>query len=242
MITHAGCSCGLGPTRRGILQGGLATTVLAASAHSAMAQGAGSPTAAGVRAIDTHAHYFPQSYLDLVAGEGPRFKYEVVTTDDTFMIKSPVFSPGPLSKKFIDIQQRLADMDAQGVGVHALSLTAPMLYWADADRRRQAHAELLPRQSARQPDRHRDRRLPPDLRRGARPPSQSAGQPAACGRRAADPDRPHRPRLEGSERGQAPCASAEQLSAPLHLRHHLAFEADPGIRDLPGRRRPGDDR
>ncbi len=133
MITHAGCSCGLGPTRRGILQGGLATTVLAASAHSAMAQGAGSRTAAGVRAIDTHAHYFPQSYLDLVAGEGPRFKYEVVTTDDTFMIKSPVFSPGPLSKKFIDIQQRLADMDAQGVGVHALSLTAPMLYWADAD-------------------------------------------------------------------------------------------------------------
>src|SRR6266568_3271880 len=122
-----------GPTRRGILQGGLATTVLAASAHSAMAQGAGSPTAAGVRAIDTHAHYFPQSYLDLVAGEGPRFKYEVVTTDDTFMIKSPVFSPGPLPKKFIDIQQRLADMDAQGVGVHALSLTAPMLYWADAD-------------------------------------------------------------------------------------------------------------
>src|SRR5260370_17894688 len=133
MITHAGCSCGLGPTRRGILQGGLDTTVLAASAHSAMAQGAGAPTAAGVRAIDTHAHYFPQSYLDLVAGEGPRFKYEVVTTDDTFMIKSPVFSPGPLPKKFIDIQQRLADMDAQGVSVHALSLTAPMLYWADAD-------------------------------------------------------------------------------------------------------------
>ena len=133
MITHAGCSCGLGPTRRGILQGGLATTVLAASAGSAMAQGAAAPTAAGVRAIDTHPHYFPQSYLDLVAGEGPRFKYEVVTTDDTFMIKSPVFSPGPLPKKFIDIQQRLADMDAQGVGVHALSLTAPMLYWADAD-------------------------------------------------------------------------------------------------------------
>ena len=60
--------------------------------------------------------------------------------------------------------------------------------------------------------------------------------------RRAAADRPRRPRLEGPERGQAPCASAEQLSAPLHLRHHLAFEADPGIRDLPGRRRPGDDR
>ena len=133
MITHAGCSRGPGPTRRRILQGGLATTVLAAGAHSAMAQGAGAPVAAGVRAVDTHAHYFPQSYLDLVASEGPRFKYEVVTTDDTFMIKSPVFSPGPLPKKFIHIKQRLADMDAQGVSVHALSLTAPMIYWADAD-------------------------------------------------------------------------------------------------------------
>src|SRR5260370_1534047 len=133
VITHAGCSCGLGPTRRGILQGGLATSVLAARARSAMAQGAAAPTAAGVRAIDTHAHYFPQSYLDLVAGEGPRFKYEVVTTEDTFMIKSPVFSPGPLPKKFIAIKQRLADIEAQRAGVHALSLTAPMLYCADAD-------------------------------------------------------------------------------------------------------------
>ncbi len=127
------CSCHRGPTRRSVLHGGLATTLLAAGAPSAMAQGVGSPAPAGVRAVDTHAHYFPQSYLDLVAGEGPRFKYEVVTTDDTFMIKTPTASPGPLPRKFIDIKQRLADMDAQGVGVHALSLTAPMIYWADAD-------------------------------------------------------------------------------------------------------------
>ncbi|HEX9322358.1 MAG TPA: amidohydrolase family protein [Xanthobacteraceae bacterium] len=130
---HRKCSCYRGPTRRSVLHGGLATTLLAAGAPSAMAQGVGSPAPAGVRAVDTHAHYFPQSYLDLVADEGPRFKYEVVTTDDTFMIKTPTASPGPLPRKFIDIKQRLADMDAQGVGVHALSLTAPMIYWADAD-------------------------------------------------------------------------------------------------------------
>ena len=132
MTTHIEC-CHRTPTRRSVMQGGLATTVLAAGAHRAMAQGAGSPAAAGVRAVDTHAHYFPQPFLDLVAGEGPRFKFKVVTTDDTFMIKTPTGSPGPLPKKFTDIKQRLADMDAQGMGVHALSLTAPMLYWADVD-------------------------------------------------------------------------------------------------------------
>jgi aminocarboxymuconate-semialdehyde decarboxylase len=126
---HKGCSCHRGPTRRSLLQGGLAA-IAAAQAPSVLAQGATPP---GVRAIDIHAHYFPQAYLDLVATEGARFKYEVVTTDDTFTIKNPVFSPGPQPKKFIDLEQRLADMDAQGITLHALSLTAPMVYWADAD-------------------------------------------------------------------------------------------------------------
>ena len=115
---HDGCSCHREPTRRSILQGGIAATVLAAGAQRADAQGVGSP--AGVRTIDTHAHYYPQPYLDLIASEGSRFHYEVTIAEETFTIKSPWFSPGPLPKKFIEIEQRLADMDSQGVGVQAL--------------------------------------------------------------------------------------------------------------------------
>jgi len=133
MIPHTECGCHRAPTRRSILQGGLATTVLAAGAQSAMAQGAGSPAAAGVRAVDTHAHYFPQPYLDLLGREGPQFKYEAVIGEETFTIKSPWFSPGPLPKNFIDIKHRLADMDAQGISIQALSLTQPMVYLPDSD-------------------------------------------------------------------------------------------------------------
>ena len=128
---HEGCNCHRQPTRRNILQGGIAATVLAAGAQRAAAQGASSP--AGLRAIDTHAHYYPQPYLDLIASEGPRFKYEVTITDEAFAIRTPSFSPGPLPKKFVDIKQRLADMDSQGVGVQALSLTQPMVYLPDAN-------------------------------------------------------------------------------------------------------------
>ena len=39
----------------------------------------------------------------------------------------------PLPTKFIDLKERLADMDAQGVQVHALSLTSPMVYWANGE-------------------------------------------------------------------------------------------------------------
>lgn len=43
--------------------------------------------------------------------------------------------------KFTDLALRLADMDARGVATHALSLTAPMIYWAPPElQHRLAHA------------------------------------------------------------------------------------------------------
>src|SRR5260370_3871797 len=54
-------------------------------------------------------------------------------TEKGFTFKPPVESNGPLPAKFIDLKQRLADMDAQGVAVQALSLTGPMVYWADGE-------------------------------------------------------------------------------------------------------------
>src|SRR5207244_5589745 len=83
-------------------------------------------------AIDVHAHYFPQNFLDLIAKHGPShgFEYKIVEG------KGPQFKhghliPGPVGPKFVDLDARLEAMDEQGVEVHALSLSQPMVYWAD---------------------------------------------------------------------------------------------------------------
>jgi hypothetical protein len=92
-----------------------------------------SPREDGVRAIDIHAHYYPQAYFDLFNTEGQRYNAEFRMTEQGFFFKAPHESSGPLPAKFIDVKQRLADMDAQGVAVQALSLTGPMTYWSDGE-------------------------------------------------------------------------------------------------------------
>ena len=83
--------------------------------------------------IDTHAHYFPQSYLDLIAKHGPRVG-TTVTQDPqgrTFIQVGLLLRTGPITSQFIDLDLRLKEMDRQGVKMHALSLTQPMVYWAN---------------------------------------------------------------------------------------------------------------
>ncbi len=126
-----------GISRRRILQTGLATAALTAMSGSSkvLAQGtvpsSGHPDTGHV--VDIHAHYFPETYLDLVATDGKRFDASYRMTGQGFFIKTPVGSNGPLPARFIDLKARIADMDEQGVGVQAISLTAPMLYWGDAE-------------------------------------------------------------------------------------------------------------
>jgi aminocarboxymuconate-semialdehyde decarboxylase len=123
-------------SRREILGGGLAAAITAAGGmREALAQPAAAsvPQKNGSRAIDIHAHYFPQAYLDLFNMEGRRFNAEFHTTEKGFFFKTPTQTSGPLSMKFIDLNLRLADMEAQGVAVQALSLTGPMAYWADGE-------------------------------------------------------------------------------------------------------------
>ena len=86
-----------------------------------------------IKTIDTHAHYFPQSYIDLIAAHGKRCG-TTVTVDDkgvTFIQVGLHLRTGPITRTFIDLEERLKIMDQQGVGMHALSLTQPMVYWAD---------------------------------------------------------------------------------------------------------------
>jgi aminocarboxymuconate-semialdehyde decarboxylase len=118
--------------RRQVLQGGFAAAAVGALGASAAATAPGAARAAsdseGARAIDIHAHYFPQGYRDLMEESGKQYGFDTRPTPDGFAI-GPVQYPA----KFTDLTLRLAEMDAQGVETHALSLTAPMLYWAPAE-------------------------------------------------------------------------------------------------------------
>jgi len=123
-------------SRRQVLQGGLVAAATAVVGGTGLL-GQNQPSQAGegqsVPAVDIHAHYFPQAYLDLIASEGKRFGASYKMTPKGWLIRTPAANNGPLPNKFIDLKERLADMDAQGISVQALSLTAPMVYWGDED-------------------------------------------------------------------------------------------------------------
>jgi len=83
--------------------------------------------------IDIHAHFYPEPYLKLIAEEGGRFGIKLDRTrpkEVVIDIKGSRLSLGPA---FLDIDVRLKEMKRQRVDVHALSLTRPMVYWADAE-------------------------------------------------------------------------------------------------------------
>jgi len=84
------------------------------------------------KTIDTHAHYFPESYIKLIAEHGKRVGTTVTTDDNgvTFIQVGLHLRTGPITRLFIDLDARIKDMDRRGVGMHALSLTQPMVYWA----------------------------------------------------------------------------------------------------------------
>jgi aminocarboxymuconate-semialdehyde decarboxylase len=83
--------------------------------------------------IDIHAHYYPQAYLDVIGRDGKPFGGEYIESAQGYFLKGGGFSGGPFPAKFTDLKLRLADMDAQGVEVHALSLTRPMPYFGSPD-------------------------------------------------------------------------------------------------------------
>jgi aminocarboxymuconate-semialdehyde decarboxylase len=86
-------------------------------------------------AIDIHAHYYPDAFLKLVEQEGAAFNVRLSRDDPRGPVIQigPVVKIGPLRRAFIDLDIRRKDMNRQGMHMHALSLTLPMVYWADAD-------------------------------------------------------------------------------------------------------------
>ena len=128
---HEDCCGGHAVPRRHVLQGGLAAAAVGAvgatGTTAVASRAARAAPAGGARAIDIHAHYFPQGYLDVLGQDGEKYKLGYRADDSGFFI-----GPQHYEKKFTDLTQRLSDMDERGVQLHALSLTAPMLYFAEA--------------------------------------------------------------------------------------------------------------
>src|SRR6185437_2792734 len=122
------CGCDHGVSRRRVLQAGVSGAGVGAAGKSgdafaetpaerrseAQQQTRKAFSAASVRPIDIHSHYFPEEYVRMMNADGK--------------------SRGANDPKFTDLKVRIAAMDEQGVAMHALSLTAPMVYWGDEER------------------------------------------------------------------------------------------------------------
>jgi aminocarboxymuconate-semialdehyde decarboxylase len=85
-------------------------------------------------AIDVHAHFFPERYLDLIARDGAAFGASI----DRSNPKGPAIVVGqtrtpPLDASYWDLERRRKAMDRTGVALQALSLTVPMVYFAEGE-------------------------------------------------------------------------------------------------------------
>jgi aminocarboxymuconate-semialdehyde decarboxylase len=82
--------------------------------------------------IDTHAHWFPPQWLELLAAEGNGNGAEVKrNAEGDVSFSAPGYGTRPkFGKQYVEIPIRLRIMDEGRVDMHALSLTSPMVYWA----------------------------------------------------------------------------------------------------------------
>ncbi len=123
-------------TRRDILLGSAAGLVVGSVDGLAQTrfQGPppGPPPATRVKVIDIHAHWYPQEWLDLVEKESLGQGATKVERNARNLLQVQI--PGltvTFQPRYTEIPFRLQVMDAQGVTMHALSLTQPMVYWAE---------------------------------------------------------------------------------------------------------------
>jgi aminocarboxymuconate-semialdehyde decarboxylase len=81
------------------------------------------------RVVDIHAHWYPPEWLELFERDGAAEGAKLVRTDKGYTIRTERVV-NAFDDEFVHLDLRLAGMERQRVDVHALSLTAPMVYWA----------------------------------------------------------------------------------------------------------------
>ena len=87
----------------------------------------------GQPSIDIHAHFYPMSYLKLVAEEGGAYGLSCdLNHPGGPLIDLAGKATSVIEERYHNIDARVAAMDKQNLDIHALSLTAPMVYWASA--------------------------------------------------------------------------------------------------------------
>jgi aminocarboxymuconate-semialdehyde decarboxylase len=114
-------------TRRDVL-------LAAAAAGSAMIVGRDRARAQDrLRVIDSHTHWYPPEWVELVQKEGPAAGARLGTNErgGTTFFASGIranFNPN-----YIDLESRIKAMEETGVDMQVLSLMGPMVYWAPPD-------------------------------------------------------------------------------------------------------------
>src|SRR6202795_1350026 len=81
------------------------------------------------RVVDTHAHWYPADWLKLFERDGPAEGAKLERTASGYSIRTERIV-NAFDEQFVDLGLRLEGMKRQRVDVQALSLTAPMVYWA----------------------------------------------------------------------------------------------------------------
>jgi len=82
-----------------------------------------------MRTVDIHAHWYPEEWLALFAGDGAGEGAALERTGDRFLLRAKHIT-NAFDERFVVVDERVKAMDARGIDVHALSLTTPMVYWA----------------------------------------------------------------------------------------------------------------
>ncbi len=82
--------------------------------------------------IDTHTHWYPQEWIDLLARDGERQGGKIERTASGYKVTAGKLN-NAFSEEFVSLDARIAGMKRQRVDMQALSLTTPMVYWASPE-------------------------------------------------------------------------------------------------------------
>ncbi len=92
---------------------------------------------------DIHAHIVPEDFINALAAEVPEARPKIESRDDGWYFSYPGGRvSGPFPAGMFDVAARLADMDRDGVDVHALSIPPPQFQYRLAPAAAATHAGL----------------------------------------------------------------------------------------------------